>query len=267
MFVCLDIRPTQDNYIYYIGTEFESFLNDALVGSINSTVTKDEVCDRPEPFDGSSAVMLVKNTSSVQGIPCPPSTFFSYNSLSVVEGINVTHCPESRLEVCDDTTRMRITINNTCGSAIATIADFSCLYYVESSNMTYLYMETDDRNMMTLQHNIVCAEMYNDNDGLIVKVYEEYCNDLMVTDSIVSLRLTSKENCHQDQTDAATTPSSSVPKDSSFSIYFVIGGVIVLCIAIAVIIAIIISRQKMCFQCRLQPQIPESGQQFTDINL
>ncbi|OWF38051.1 hypothetical protein KP79_PYT12804 [Mizuhopecten yessoensis] len=269
MFLCLDIRPSQDTYVYYIGTEFESFLNDALYGTINSTVTTAEVCNRAEPLDGSSAVMLVKNTSSIQGIPCPPSTFFTYNSLSFVDGINIKRCPLSRLDVCEDSTRMRFDINSTCGTAIATSADFSCLYYVDSGNTTYLYMETDDRNMMSLQHNIVCVEIENVQEGIILKMYPEYCNDLMTAHPILSLQLTSTEKCQGDFTVAATTraplstPSSG---DRSFTVYFVIGGVVVLCIATAVIIATAISRQKMCFQCRLQPQLPENGQQFTDLN-
>ncbi|XP_069131025.1 uncharacterized protein [Argopecten irradians] len=268
MFLCMDIRPSQDNYLYYVGTDFESFLNDALLGSINSTVTFDEVCNRPEPYDVDSAVMLVKNASSVQGIPCPQSTRFMYRSLSVVNGTNITYCNRSQLDVCEDTTRMRIKINDTCGTALATTVEFSCLYYEESYNTTYLYMDTNDSNMMSLvDHNIICAELFNVSGGLVMTIYKEYCSDLMNTDPILFLRLSSAENCQSHLTDAATTPSSTLPADSSFTTYFIIGGVIVLCIAIGVIVMIIISRQKMCFQCRLQPQVPDSGQQFTDINL
>ncbi|KAJ8298288.1 hypothetical protein KUTeg_024819 [Tegillarca granosa] len=196
--LCLEIHAVSENkFYYYLGTNRHSFAQDYVEGVIATDATTalndvDNSCNRAEPYNPGSYILLVKDGSVESGnatIQCPTDL------LAVFSGVNITnsagtkeYCEDTTLDVCNDRTMLNYTYNDTCSTVKTYSAGgvYSCVYAIEDSGTTYLGVWNNDTTVDdSTTFRFTCYAFQKSGGIVYATEAPRFCNDSDQTSTAV----------------------------------------------------------------------------------
>ncbi|CAG2223197.1 unnamed protein product [Mytilus edulis] len=140
-YMCIELfKVSNVTYYYYLGTNYEVFAQDNLFGdSTGGTVTFEDVCNRPYPYEKQTFVMLVKADAYDNGLlttRCPDDLLAIFQSVNITlsDGTKTTSCPGNTLDVCANRTTVSFGYNDTCPLLLNKPLSFTYLGFWNQDN-------------------------------------------------------------------------------------------------------------------------------------
>ncbi|OWF38054.1 uncharacterized protein LOC110466711 [Mizuhopecten yessoensis] len=185
-FLCLEMTKVNDDvFYYYVGTEFDNFLNDYLFGRIDEIATITQACNRPTPYETATYIMLIRDGSienKTAVIVCPDPILAVFENVTISHGGSSQSCASSTLDVCSDRTQMNFTLKDpACVAPLSPYSSadqFTCVHYLKVENTIYLSAwNLDSAITEPTTYQFVCFALQQIGDVVYATETPNFCTN------------------------------------------------------------------------------------------
>ncbi|XP_021347576.1 uncharacterized protein LOC110446646 [Mizuhopecten yessoensis] len=186
-YLCIDLRRvSQYKYYYYIGTTVEQTVNEHIYGRVAATtVTMADACNRAEPYEESTYVMLVKDGAAYSSLGEASCTglLANYGSITVQDYTGATSCSGSSVNGCSDRTQLQFTYASCATSMVFSSGGlFMCMRATTYGDYIYLALWNNDTTVDdSSTYRFTCMAISLDGSNAYVTEYPRYCKDTSQT--------------------------------------------------------------------------------------
>ncbi|XP_060065148.1 uncharacterized protein LOC132545482 [Ylistrum balloti] len=214
-YLCIELRRVSPyKYYYYIGTTVEQTVNEHIYGRVAAiTVTMTDACNRAEPYEDNTFVMLVKDGApySTLGEASCTGLLANYGSITVKDYTGTTSCSGSSVVGCTDRTRLQFTYASCATSMVFSGAGlFMCMRAVTYGDYIYLALWNNDTTVDdSSTFRFTCMAIANDGSNAYLTEYPRYCKETSQTSVSVAtpgiiMELSSQSETCESIVDGAT---------------------------------------------------------------
>ncbi|XP_069129004.1 uncharacterized protein [Argopecten irradians] len=186
-YICIELkRISPYKYYYYLGTTVEQTVNEHVYGRVAAvTVTMTDVCNRAEPYEDSSFIMLVKDGHAFSSFGEASCTglLANYGSVTVKDYTATTTCTGSSSVGCTDRTRQQFTYAS-CATSMMFSSDglFMCMRAITYGDYIYLSLWNNDTTVDdSTTFRFTCMAISESGGVANVTMHPRYCKDASQT--------------------------------------------------------------------------------------
>ncbi|XP_033742590.1 uncharacterized protein LOC117329019 isoform X3 [Pecten maximus] len=186
-YLCIELRRVSPyKYYYYLGTTVEQTVNEHIYGRVAAvTVTMTDACNRAEPYEDSSFIMLVKDGApySTLGEASCTGLLANYGSVTVKDYTGATSCTGSSVVGCSDRTRQQFTYASCATSMVFSSGGlFMCMRATTYGDYIYLSLWNNDTTVDdSSTFRFTCMAISYGGGNAFLTVHPRYCKDASQT--------------------------------------------------------------------------------------